>query len=159
MGKSSTLCRLEKNLDCVMEIRPMIADDLKRGLLETLSSLAEVELTFEEAVVIFQKRLREKIMTYVALIEGRVVGTATLIAEQKFIHSGGVVGHVEDVATHPDYQNLGIGAALIQQLIEEAERFGCYKLVLQCKPELMRFYEKAGFREWTKNMRLDLIPV
>src|SRR5262249_10707829 len=112
---------------------------------------------FEEAVPIFQKRLREKIMTYVALIEGRVVGTATLIVEQKFIHKGGVVGHVEDVATHPEFQNQGIGAALLRHLIAEANRFGCYKMVLQCKPELMRFYEKHGFSEWTKNMRLDLI--
>ena len=33
-----------------------------------------------------------------------IVGSGTLLLEKKFIHSGGSVGHLEDVVTHPLYR-------------------------------------------------------
>ncbi len=138
-----------------VEIRQMNATDLKNGLLETLSALGDVGLSYEEAVAVFQRRLRDKVLTYVMLVDGRVVGTASLVLEQKFLHQGGFVGHLEDVAIRKDLQNRGIGAALIKTLLAESQRLGCYKVVLQCVPDRMPFYERAGFREWTKSMRID----
>ena len=36
--------------------------------------------------------------------EDRVVATATLLAERKFVHGGRLCGHVEEVVVHRDYQ-------------------------------------------------------
>lgn len=135
----------------------MIGPDLKNGFLETLSALTDVNLDYETAVKIFQRRMRDKISTYVAVDEkGQVLATATLIFEHKFIHSGGIVGHIEDVAVRQNLQGQGYGRQLVKNLIEEAERMGCYKVILDCKPEIMPYYEKEGFQESQRNMRINL---
>ena len=49
-----------------MNIRQMIAPDLKGGFLQSLCALSEVEMSFEDAVVVFQRRLKSGIHTFVA---------------------------------------------------------------------------------------------
>ncbi len=140
-----------------MRIRQMVAPDLNRGFLEALSALSEVNLTFEEAVPVFQRRLNSGLHTYVAEQDGTIVGTASVFIEQKFLHSGGLVGHIEDVAVDPQRHGQGIGRELVQYLIQHCRNLGCYKILLQCTQELMPFYEREGFRKWVNNMRMDLV--
>jgi glucosamine-phosphate N-acetyltransferase len=137
-------------------IRQMYATDLQRGFLPALASLRPCELTDDEAIEVFRKRLRQKIRTYVALMDGRIVGTATLLIEPKFLHSGGVVGHIEDVAVHQAYQQHGVGALLVNHLLDECRRAKCYKVILDCAEHVVPFYEKLGFHRWEQAMRIDL---
>ncbi len=137
-------------------IRVMYATDLQRGFLATLASLKPCALTEEEAVDVFRKRMRQKIMTYVALYEGKIVGTASLLIEPKFINSGGVVGHIEDVAVHQAYQQHGVGAKLVRHLLDVCRNEKCYKVILDCAEKVIPFYEKLGFHKWERAMRIDL---
>lgn len=139
-----------------MTIRLMNATDLKRGFLAALSALKPANLTEEQAVEIFRCRMRWRVRTYVALINDRVVGTASLLIEPKFIHDGGVVGHIEDVAVHSDTQHHGLGAALVNHLLEVCRQAGCYKVILDCDEDVIPFYEKLGFHQWERAMRIDL---
>lgn len=139
-----------------MTIRPMYATDLQRGFLAALASLKPCDLSEEQAIDVFRKRMRQKIQTYVALMENRIVGTASLIIEPKFINTGGVVGHIEDVAVHQAYQHHGVGGKLVQHLLEVSRAQGCYKVILDCAEEVIPFYEKLGFRRWEQAMRIDL---
>jgi glucosamine-phosphate N-acetyltransferase len=134
----------------------MYGFDLSQDFLDTLASLSEVNLTLDKAKEVFRERLRKGIRTFVARMDDRIVGTASLIVEEKFIHGGGFSGHIEDVAVHKDYQGKGIGAALIQHLIEQAKTAGCYKLILNCREGPKAFYEKLGFRPYDFGMRMDL---
>ena len=102
-------------------IREMTGPDLAHGLLESLTALAEVKLSFEEAAEVFRARLRAGVRTYVACTGDHVLGTASLIVEPKFLHGGGKVGHVEDVAVHPDCRHLGLGSALVRHATEQAQ--------------------------------------
>jgi glucosamine-phosphate N-acetyltransferase len=142
--------------DSSIVIRPMNAVDLRRGFLETVRALRETNLTEEQAVEVFRRRMRNKVRTFVALIDGRVVGTASLLIEPKFIHNGGVTGHIEDVAVHPECQGRGIGALLVERLLEESRKEGCYKVILDCADKVIPFYEKLGFHKWERAMRIDL---
>lgn len=137
-------------------IRELNALDLTRGFLETLARLADVNLEAEEARTILRRRLRTGIHTYVALDEGRVAGTTSLVVEQKFIHRGGSCGHIEDVVVHPDYDQRGLGSALVRHAIEQAWQLGCYKVILSCFEDLVPFYERLGFRRHDVGMRIDL---
>lgn len=134
----------------------MYATDFARGFREVLSALSPVTLPDEHAMVIFRKRLRSGVKTYVAVNDERVIGTASLLLETKFIHNGGCVGHVEDVAVDPQFQGQGIGQALIQHLVDVCRQEHCYKLILDCNPKLVPWYAKLGFREWCHALRLDL---
>ncbi len=139
-----------------LTIRNMQAPDLANGLLDTLANLAEVNLTPAEAALIYQQRLREGVRTLVALVDGRVIGTLTLLVEHKFIHRGGKVAHIEDVAVHPKYEGRGVGRALTAHALEQAKRLGCYKVILNCHHHVREFYERLGFRPHDTGMRLDL---
>lgn len=142
--------------DSTIVIRHMNAVDLRRGFLDTVRALRETNLTLEQAVEVFRRRMRNRVRTFVALIDGRVVGTASLLIEPKFIHNGGVTGHVEDVAVHPECQGKGIGALLVDRVLEESRKEGCYKVILDCAEKVMPFYEKLGFHKWERTMRIDL---
>lgn len=139
-----------------LHIRAMYATDFQRGFREVLGALSAVTLADEEAMVVFRKRLRSRVLTFVALVDDRVVGTASLLIETKFIHNGGCVGHIEDVAVLPELQGHGVGHALIHHLIEESRKARCYKVILDCDPKIVPWYESLGFRPWCQAMRLDL---
>ncbi len=137
-------------------IRAMYATDFQRGFREVLGALSSVTLSDEAAMLVFRKRLRSRVLTFVAIADDRVVGTASLLIETKFIHNGGCVGHIEDVAVLPDLQGHGVGHALVQHLIEECRKARCYKVILDCDPTIIHWYETLGFRPWCQAMRLDL---
>ncbi len=136
-------------------IRPMFATDLDHGFLETLEALTTVNLTREQAVEVYQRRMRTHLDTFVALIGRQVVGTATVIIEQKYLHSGGYCGHIEDVAVNKQFQTHGIGSKLIRHCLQFCQDEGCYKVILDCAPHLIGYYEKFQFKTWSQGMRVD----
>lgn len=140
-----------------MIIKRLWAPDITKEFLETLTALSVVDLSIEEARAVFYDRTNQGIKTYIAVQDNRVVGTASLLVEKKFLHRGGKAGHIEDVAVHPDYQRRGIGKALVLFLVEESKKQGCYKVILDCKDELAVFYEKCGFKRGQCQMRFDCV--
>ena len=92
---------------------------------------------------------------HVAEIDGKIVGSTTLLIEQKFIHDGGRVGHIEDVVVSKKYEGRGIGMKLVVTLLEKAKEMNCYKTILDCKDELIPFYERIGFKKESNQMRYN----
>jgi len=137
-------------------IRDLTVADLDHGFLETLACLSAVDLTPEGARPLLEERARAGVRTFVAIADGRVIGTASLVAERKFLHSGGRVGHVEDVAVHRDFQRRGIGTKLVVHAVRHAQELGCYKVILDCFGPVAPFYARLGFREFNRGLRLDL---
>jgi glucosamine-phosphate N-acetyltransferase len=138
-----------------LQICELYGPDLANGFLETLESLSQVRLCPTDAAKVLRTRLQMGVKTYVAKIDGVVVGTCTLLLEQKFIHSGGWVGHIEDVVVNKTCQRNGIGSALVEHAVREAKKRGCYKIILDCFEHLVPYYERFGFREFNIGMRCD----
>jgi glucosamine-phosphate N-acetyltransferase len=136
-------------------VRDLEEADLDNGFLDALAALAPVGLTAAQARAVFRER-PPTLHTYVAVWQGRVVGTASLLVEPKFIHAGGRVGHIEDVAVSQTSQQHGAGSALVRHAVEQARRYGCYKVILNCAKPLAAFYERLGFRSHDHGLRLDL---
>lgn len=133
--------------------------DLDNGFLETLDNLRAVgKLSNIQKRNIFKKiKLGPGNRILVAINEaGKVVGSTTLMIEQKFIHQGGLVGHIEDVVTHKDFRGMGVGKALVRHATDTARNAGCYKIILNCTEENREFYEKIGFKQHGIEMRIDL---
>lgn len=138
-------------------LRPLEQGDFSRGFIESLAHLAPVDLTAEEAIRIWRGRNAAGVRTVVAVDEaGNVMGTASLILEHKFIHKGGTIGHIEDVAVHPNHEGKGVGSAVVRALVELARQSGCYKVILSCNDQNIAFYSKLGFRRHDNGMRIDL---
>jgi len=81
-------------------------------------------------------------------------GSGTVLYEPKIIHGCKKVGHIEDIVVHSEYRSHGIASTILQLMIDKAKQSNCYKLILDCKPELVHFYEKNGFRNYGIQMGL-----
>lgn len=90
-----------------------------------------------------------------AVENSKIIGSASILIEQKFIHDGGKVGHIEDVAVRKEFQGKGIGKQIVVALLKHAEKQGCYKTILDCTDELIPFYENIGFKKHSNSMRFD----
>ena len=140
-----------------IKIRELKEKDLFNGFLESLDSLRKAsDLSPKKAKEVFKKIKSDKnYKIYVAILDSKVVGTATIFIEQKFIHDGGKVGHIEDVAIRKNYKDKGIGQKIVKALLEYAKKKGCYKTILDCTDDLIPFYEKIGFQRHSNSMRFD----
>jgi len=138
-------------------IREIEEDDLKNGFLETLDFLRNTgDLDKNKANEILKKiKQNPNHIIHVAIDNKKIVGSTTLLIEQKFIHNGGLVGHIEDVVVRKDYEGKGIGIKLVTSLLERAKEKNCYKTILDCKDDVKQFYERIGFKHESNGMRYD----
>ena len=128
-------------------IRKLIKQDYYQGFLQLLEQLTEVnsdDITYDD----FCKHFDEKTSyTYVIFDQNnnKVIATATLFIEKKFIHKLGSVGHIEDVVVDNNYRGKNLGKEIVDKLIMVAKDHKCYKIILNCSDKNVRFYEKCGF--------------
>ena len=127
--------------------------DFDKGYLDLLSQLTTVGPVtrdqFSERFLVMQRT--QPSAYYVVVIEDessqRVVGSATLVIEWKFIHSASCRGRVEDVVIDANMRGKKLGALLNRVLVALAKNIGVYKLSLECKDSLIPFYELYGFKK------------
>ena len=98
--------------------------DLENGFLESLDSLRQAsDLEENSAKNILRKILQnDNHIIHVAELDGKIVGSTTLLIEQKFIHMGGIVGHIEDVVVKKEFWGQGIGMKLVLSLLDIAKK-------------------------------------
>ena len=94
-----------------IEIREIEEDDIEKGFLETLDFLRNASSLDKNKVKEILKKIKQNPdhIIHVAIDDEKIVGSTTLFIEQKFIHDGGLVGHIEDVVVRKDYEGRGIG--------------------------------------------------
>ena len=138
-------------------IRELQKEDLWNGFLTSLDSLRETSnIDKSKADEIFDKINSNKdYIIAVAEVDGKIVGSTTLLIEQKFIHDGGLVGHIEDVVVDKKFQGQKIGEKIMKFLLEKSQNRGCYKTILDCTDDVKPFYEKLGFKVIANEMRYD----
>ena len=138
-------------------IREIEESDLEKGFLECLDNLKNAsDLEATDAEKILKKILRDpNHIIHVAELDGKIVGSTTLLIEQKFIHKGGFVGHIEDVVVRKGFERKQIGGEIVESLLDVAKKRGCYKTILDCKDDVKEFYEKIGFKHESNGMRFN----
>jgi len=138
-------------------IREIEEDDLEKGFLESLDFLRKAsDIDKNKAKEILKKiKQNQNHIIHVAVDDNKIVGSTTLLVEQKFIHNGGLVGHIEDVVVRKDYEGKGIGIKLVMSMLERAKEKNCYKTILDCKDDVKQFYERIGFKRESNGMRYD----
>lgn len=75
-----------------------------------------------------------------------IVASGTIIYEPKLTHGGRNIGHIEDIVVHPEHRKEGIASTILSILSEFAKEKDCYKIILDCKPQLISVYRKSGFQ-------------
>lgn len=131
-------------------LRPLALQDFERGFLKILSQLTETGVISKELFTERFHKMKSCPGTYFILVaedlnKGQVIGTTTLVIEQKFIHGAGMRGRIEDVVVSEDYRGLELGKLLVETLTLLSKQLGCYKISLECADRNVRFYEALGY--------------
>ena len=79
--------------------------------------------------------------------QNRLIATATIVYERKFIFNICTLAHIEDVCVAPDFRKYGLGRVIVTKLVEMAKEKGCYKVTLDCADHNVGFYEKCNFEK------------
>ena len=143
-----------------MTFRLLEQSDLNKGFLELLGQLTTVgDVTKEQFLYRFKDLLKNKNhRIYVLENANKIVSCATLFVEPKFIHECGFVGHIEDVVVDKACRGQNLGKKIIDFLTSEAERLGCYKILLDCSDNNVGFYEKCNYMKKGAYMAKYLNP-
>jgi glucosamine-phosphate N-acetyltransferase len=129
------------------KFRKLEESDYHKNYLQLLSQLTQVgNITPKEFSNIFGK-IQSQIWVFEDNVTNKIVASASIFLEQKFIHAGGIVAHLEDVIVDQYYRGAQLGKKLIANVVEIAKNSGAYKIIADCKPELISFYSKNGFEK------------
>ena len=147
------------NMTGELTIRQAEVSDFARGHLKALAQLTSVGDVTEEMYATFLKNLPDNHIVLVAVDEtsNTVVGSATLLIEPKLIHGGSSAGHIEDVVVLDSWRGTGLGRTLVRRLVALATQRGCYKVLLDCAPHNIQFYNKCGLEEHGAMMSVYLV--
>jgi glucosamine-phosphate N-acetyltransferase len=145
-------------MSSILFLRPLQFDDFHRQYLQLLQLLTVLELDkiLESDFQEFVDSLTENHQIWVMedCITNKIVGTVTILIEQKLIHNFGKVCHIEDVVVDTEVRGQNIGKKLVQKACEIASEYQCYKTILDCDPKNDVFYEKCGFVKKGSQMAL-----
>ena len=86
----------------------------------------------------------------------KIIGSITFLLEQKIIHDGKFVLHVEDVIIDNTYRGINLGKQLLDFSKDYAVKHNCYKIILNCNDNVKKFYNKSGFSETNVQMSIYL---
>jgi len=126
-----------------ISLRAVEQDDMN-AVIELLQSISDFKPPKSEFLRIwFDFCAQPNHFSIVAVIDNQIVGYGSITIETKI--RGGKVGHVEDIVSHSEFQNRGIGTAILAALYERAKAQNCFKVVLQCKEFNADFYKKCGY--------------
>lgn len=142
-----------------VEIRPLARDDDRSGF---SCGQADLDRFLEHYAGQNQFKLHLAV-TYVAVMEARIVGFATVAPsslERATVPSARLrkrlpsyplpVLRLARLGVDLRAQGLGIGKALLRHVlalaIEQRDRLGCVGVVTDAKPDAVVFYEGLGFR-------------
>lgn len=135
-------------------VRRLKQKDLNNGFFETLANLIPVgDLSPERASEIYREISSNPVYNiFVAVSDtDEIVGTITILIEQKFLAQGLRMGRIEDVSTRKGFEGQGIGKALVEAAVEEARNRGCFMVDVSCADDNVSFYEECGFKEFKEN--------
>lgn len=141
-----------------LEIRPLAREDDRSGF-----SCGEPDLDRFFAHYAGQNQFKLHLaVTYVAVVDGRLVGFATVAGgaiERSSVPSGRMrkrlpayplpVLRLARLGVDSRAKGIGIGKALLRFVLklalEERDRIGCVAVVADAKPGAVSFYEALGF--------------
>ncbi|KAI9584560.1 probable glucosamine 6-phosphate N-acetyltransferase [Glossina fuscipes] len=132
-----------------LKVRPLKDSDFDRGFLQLLSQLTHVGPVTRTQFLTRFSQMKSTGDYYVTVIEdarkNEIIAAASLVIERKFIHNCAIRGRLEDVVVNDTYRGKQLGKLIVVTVSLLARYLGCYKMTLDCKDKLIKFYESLGY--------------
>lgn len=114
-------------------------------VIELLGSISKFKTNEDDYDLIWDEyKNQPNVFSLIAKIDKNLVGFGAIIIETKI--RGGKLGHIEDIVTHKNFRNLGVGKAILDSLYNIAVKKECYQIALACKENNIPFYKKCNYK-------------
>jgi GNAT superfamily N-acetyltransferase len=103
-----------------------------------------------------KKVMKVKGIRFYREINGKEIGRASLYIIYNDLHKE-PFGFLEDVHVDKDQRKKGIATQLLNQVIDEAKKRGCYKIIATSRhnrPKVHKLYKRIGFKDQGVEFRL-----
>lgn len=126
-----------------VSLRPFAIEDAEQvfDMLQYISAYRPDPRKLTELAQIFVGQ--KESYACVAMYNQNVVGFGCLFEIRRV--RGGYSAIIEDMVISPDFRRQGIGRMILQNLLVEAKRRGCFKVTLESSEVGEQFYLAAGF--------------
>jgi bifunctional N-acetylglucosamine-1-phosphate-uridyltransferase/glucosamine-1-phosphate-acetyltransferase GlmU-like protein len=138
----------EDNLKNLVNVLEQLSQSDQHTVLDLSSLIQHIEQNIRSTIN--QKHI------LVVKYEDRVIGTGSIIIENKIIHNLGKVGHIEDLVISKELRGLGLAKRTMENLIQIARTNGCYKVILDASDDVKGLYQNMGFKIHANSLRLNL---
>lgn len=115
--------------------------------------LVDSNITLEYFTNFINNILNDNHIILVIENNNELIGTGTLLIEEKMTYDGCKLGHIENIFIHENNRGLNLGSKLLNELIKIAKKC-CYCIDLNCNEEFIKFYENNNFCKYQRAMRL-----
>jgi len=137
-------------IDFIKDIRNIeITREKYKEIIELYSNFKKIDtkiLTIEKLNnIINSLHYNKNHFIYFYISKNKIIGAITLFIEQKIIHDGMCVGHIEDLVVNKTYRKMGVGKSLLNHVIDKSKSNSCYKCILNCDAALEKYYLNNGF--------------
>jgi len=109
------------------------------------------DITLEKYEEIYDEIFKNSII-FIIEYNNKLIATAKLIIEQKFIHKLAKYGYIEDVIVDENYRKQNIGKDIIKYIVDYCKNNNFFKITLSCNKNLINFYEKNNFEVYDIHM-------
>lgn len=124
---------LDKLISLYQHLHPQDATASKEALEKTWQTIQEHPSLFRYFVI-------EK--------EDQIIASCNLSLIPNFTRGARPIGLIENVVTHADFRNQGLGKTIIKHAVSVARENNCYKVMLLSdikRTDSHHFYRKLGF--------------
>jgi GNAT superfamily N-acetyltransferase len=83
---------------------------------------------------------------------GKIIGSITVLIEQKYINNFAKYAHIEDVFVDKEFRHMKIGSELIKEALKYCKDINVFKASLNCSDTLEKFYSMNNFEKRQINM-------
>jgi GNAT superfamily N-acetyltransferase len=136
----------------VVEYRQLQMTD-KDKYLQLMNNFRNVNIDMESCEF---NKIYNKIFNNGSIIvceqNGDLIGSITILTEQKFIHNSAIYAHIEDVFVDESHRHKKIGKELVNKAIEYCKDNSVFKISLNCDEKLKDFYSLNNFEQRQINM-------
>lgn len=137
-----------------MIIRRLDKNDYERFLF-LINQFRETYFTEKDFILTLDK-IENNSEIWIIEIDNKIIASATIIFEYKFIFDISCLAHIEDVIVDINYRRKGYGKILINYLTKIAKNNNCYKITLDCNDTNINFYNACDFEKRGNQMCLLL---
>jgi perosamine synthetase len=78
---------------------------------------------------------------------GKIIGSITIVIEQKFIHNFSKYAHIEDIFVDNHFRHKKIGSELVNKALSYCKNLNVFKVSLNCDESLENFYALNKFEK------------